>query len=341
MRVLHIGPLDEPAGGIATVARQWSSWDAKGVEQFSLATTRNRGRGSDLRLMFRAGVAIIKGRRGGLILHAHLAAQGIPREAIVMWFARAVGVPVVAHLHGSTFAGYAVAHPHRVKFMLAASSTVLCLTQEAQGIVESMSPGRHTQLVYNYEARIAGLEPARRVVVFGGVVGTRKGVDVLLRAWGALASQMRPLGWTLEIYGPIGPDFQGSWMDALPPDHGVTLHRAISKDELGAVLRTAAVAVLPSRAEAFPMFLLEAMARGAVPVGTDVGDVSRLLGDVGAVCPPGDVEELVEALRGVLLLDADLLQACRSAAQRQVSANWSLESLQPVILGEWSALLKR
>ena len=84
----------------------------------------------------------------------------------------------------------------------------------------------------------------------------------------------------------------------------VTWRGPVAHDELMVLLERTTVAVLPSRAEAFPMFLVEAMARGAIPVATDVGEVARLVGPTGWVVAPGSVAMLTDALGAALSLSA-------------------------------------
>jgi glycosyltransferase involved in cell wall biosynthesis len=57
---------------------------------------------------------------------------------------------------------------------------------------------------------------------------------------------------------------------------------------------------LPSRAEALPLALLEAMAEGLPCVATDVGDVRRRVGNAVRVVPAEDPVALADALAGLL-----------------------------------------
>jgi glycosyltransferase involved in cell wall biosynthesis len=57
---------------------------------------------------------------------------------------------------------------------------------------------------------------------------------------------------------------------------------------------------LPSRREALPLVLLEAMAEGLPCVATDVGDVAAVVGEDVVVVPPEDPAALAAALGGLL-----------------------------------------
>ncbi len=67
-------------------------------------------------------------------------------------------------------------------------------------------------------------------------------------------------------------------------------------------LRELDVFVLPSRWEAFPIAVLEAMACGVPQVATDVGGTAEAVrpGLTGSLCPPDDPDALAEAIGGLL-----------------------------------------
>jgi glycosyltransferase involved in cell wall biosynthesis len=80
----------------------------------------------------------------------------------------------------------------------------------------------------------------------------------------------------------------------------------------------------PSRLEALPLALLEAMAEGLPCVATDVGDVRVRLGGAVDLVPPEDPEALATALTA-LLEDADrrsaLGRAARAFAETRLDAS--------------------
>ena len=69
-----------------------------------------------------------------------------------------------------------------------------------------------------------------------------------------------------------------------------------------ALLASADLFALPSRVEALPLVLVEAVSAGLPAVATDVGDVREALGEVAVVVPPEDPGALATAL-GHLLHD--------------------------------------
>jgi glycosyltransferase involved in cell wall biosynthesis len=190
---------------------------------------------------------------------------------------------------------------------------------------------RHIDVIPNgvdTAAKQKPLECRKRRVIFGGEVGNRKGADVLLAAW----QQLSPAGWTLVLCGPVTSDYEE--VSRRAERDGIEVAGPLPPSKFRQLLSCSRVAVLPSRAEALPMFLLEAMAAGCAIVATDVGDVARLLeGGAGVVVAPGDVDALVGAFRAVLFDDAAQAVMSRMSLQR-VGERYSRES----IARQWGAL---
>jgi glycosyltransferase involved in cell wall biosynthesis len=129
---------------------------------------------------------------------------------------------------------------------------------------------------------------------------------VLLEAWPQVRAA-RPTA-QLVVAGPA------SDVDC-PPLPGVRYTGPVTPADVASLLATCRVAVLPSRHEAMPMFVLEAMSHGRPVVATAVGDVASVLNATSLVTP-GDSGALAGALIEVL---ADPRQASvRGAANRAV-----------------------
>jgi rhamnosyl/mannosyltransferase len=171
-------------------------------------------------------------------------------------------------------------------------------------------------------------EGALRVLFVGRLV-YYKGIDVLMAAVagaddavltvvgdGPLRSELERLAVELGLGGRVR--FAGGVHDA-------AVRNAYATHD---------VLVLPSvsRAEAFGMTMIEAMANGLPVISTGLGtgtDWVNLDGETGLVVPPGDVEALVQALKrmGSLSLRRNLGRAARSRSQRWFSFSSHIEEL--------------
>lgn len=93
-------------------------------------------------------------------------------------------------------------------------------------------------------------------------------------------------------------------------------------------LRDFDVFVLPSRMEAFPLSILEAMLAGLPVIATDVGSVAEAVldGETGILIPPGDIDALVAALRR-LLADAQLREQMGSRGRALALERFSAHAM--------------
>ena len=140
-------------------------------------------------------------------------------------------------------------------------------------------------------------------------------------------------GWTLEIFGRVTPPLQDSLAEA---EYSVRGHGLTPGPVVQAALLSSAIAVLPSRAEALPIFLLEAMAAGAAVVATDVGAVPSVVGDsAGLLVEAGNPVLLATALTAVMTSPELRARLGRAARERACSAY-----AEPVVTALWMKLYR-
>ena len=77
--------------------------------------------------------------------------------------------------------------------------------------------------------------------------------------------------------------------------------------------------------EGFSNALAEGMACGLVPVATDVGDSSRLVGEVGWIVPPRRPDAVVNVLRAVVGMSAQERQSRSAAARQRIIEEFSVD----------------
>lgn len=87
------------------------------------------------------------------------------------------------------------------------------------------------------------------------------------------------------------------------------------------------IATLSSVSEAFPLFMIEAMAAGVPCVATDVGDIAELFGGTGFLVKPGSADALSAAWRRALNLPLIEREARGGIARQQVVQRFSVQQM--------------
>lgn len=110
-------------------------------------------------------------------------------------------------------------------------------------------------------------------------------------------------------------------------------------DDIPAVMNALDVHVLPSRAEAFPNVVAEAMACGTPCVVTDVGDAARIVGGTGWVVPAARPGDLAQAMGAALAAVAERGRAGAGAAGRlRIQAEFGLDRMVQAYACIWRRL---
>lgn len=179
------------------------------------------------------------------------------------------------------------------------------------------------------------------VVLFVGRLRWYKGVDVLIDAVGRLptATQLAVVG-----DGPEAPRLQ-ALASARALSDRVHFCGELPDHHMPGAYQAADVVVLPStsRAEAFGLAQLEAMAAGTPVVSTAVGtgvEVVNEHGVTGLVVPPGDARALAAALAD-LLADDDRRQRLGRQAASRARRRFSMDSMVDRTLALYDDVLGR
>ncbi|MFG2090196.1 MULTISPECIES: glycosyltransferase family 4 protein [unclassified Spirillospora] len=156
--------------------------------------------------------------------------------------------------------------------------------------IEILPLGVDTRVFHPRGERVPG-----RIVAMASADAPIKGVDVLLRAVAKLATERDVHVIVVSKPQKDGPTEK--LVRELALGDRVRFVSGISDGDLGDLLASAEIAVVPSRYEGFSLPAVEHMASGTPLVASRAGALPEVVGDAGVLVQPGDVEELAATLR--------------------------------------------
>jgi glycosyltransferase involved in cell wall biosynthesis len=147
----------------------------------------------------------------------------------------------------------------------------------------------------------------------------KKSQDVLLAAFGILLNQ--GLNCELTMLGTDGPTLGDVKRAAIPFGERVRILVGVPHDRIPEYMGSCDIFVLPSRAEGFPIVLIEAGAAGLPVVATSIPGVTEFVtsGVNGLLVEPEDAHALAEAIGRILTDDelaSSLSEKLRAASVR-------------------------
>ena len=259
-------------------------------------------------------IKIIRGRLNGQLVgvHVNMAERlSIVRKGAVIILSRALGIPVVLHLHAAELHHSYPRLPGPLQamtrwvFSLPASCVVLGTAAQRFVVDELRVPSSRVEIVFNgvpapTAARRTVKENAVRRLLFVGNLSERKGVTDLLKALSSPGFEDLPLELVLAGDGDIR-SYQDK-ANALGLEKKVRFTGWVGQGEVAELMAQADVLVLPSYDEGLPLVILEALGNGVAVVCTPVGEIPSVLqhGVTACFVEPGDVNGLAAALQGLL-----------------------------------------
>jgi L-malate glycosyltransferase len=161
-----------------------------------------------------------------------------------------------------------------------------------------------------------------------------KGIDVLLRAWEAVATNDDAAVLLLAGDGP-----ERASLERAAETRGLRNVRFLGQQtDVRPVLWSSDLLAMPSRQEAMPMAALEALACGVPVVGSRVGGIPEIVseGENGLLVPVEDAGGLSEAIEG-LLADEPRRRSLSEGAVRLIQP-YGLESFVGTLEAMYCAL---
>lgn len=344
-RILMLGPLPPPAGGMATVVENLRG---SRLAQECQLTVINSGKVTPEGRSFVTGAAAqvsLLGRIAGHILrhrpqlvHIHTC-SGFTfwRDTVHLVVARLLWRRVIWHVHGATFDEFLASlgsfRRRLAGAALRSAAAVIVLGQDWVARLAPFAPGATWRIVANgvpmprddvrpsdgtfAALSLANLEP-------------RKGPRDLISA-SALAARNGFAGEVLLAGRETEPGQKDDLLKHIAAsgcDGRVRLLGVVTGPDKEATFARAACFVLPSYAEGLPMAMLEAMAHGLPVIATRVGAIPEAVTDgvEGYLIDPGDIAALADRIMR-LAADPELRRRMGRAARARAEAAYGLDAM--------------
>lgn len=173
--------------------------------------------------------------------------------------------------------------------------------------------------------------PGAPLAAFAGRFTPVKNLPVLIDAWALVTA--RHADATLLL---LGDGEERGALETLITERGIATRVAFTGalTDVRPHLRCADVFVLPSKSEAMPVALLEAMSCGLACVASAVGGILDIVAHEhnGLLVPPGDTAALAEALAR-LLHEPDLRARLGGQARLDIEQRYSLDAVAQRFIG--------
>ena len=264
---------------------------------------------------------------------ATLAFFGMPSGAPALLLKIIHRVPYIVSLRGGDVPGF---RPYDFKtFHKWIGPFLRVIWKHASSVIANSSGLRDLALAFDSRFEIPiipnGVDLTRYTVperdwssprlLSAGRIVHQKGLDLGLRA----LSQLMDLDWSWSIAGD-GPQLENlkSLAKDLDMAERVRFLGWQSREELIHRYHESNLFLFPSRHEGMPNAVLEAMSTGLPVIATRIAGNEELVleGENGCLVPAGNVDELREALRRILV-DPNLRKKMGSASRQRVEQNYS------------------
>ena len=177
-------------------------------------------------------------------------------------------------------------------------------------------------------------------ILFVGRLTQAKGVDILLKAIRILKNKYnKNLKIAIVGDGPLKENLNNL---AVKLDVNEEVKFLGVRKDIGELMLSSKIFVLPSRWEGLPIVILEAMSRGMSTIASKVGGIPEAIenGKEGILIPPEDPEILAKTMNR-LLEDEEFQGKLSQAAYKKVKDKYSIKAYSINMLDFYSSLINK
>jgi glycosyltransferase involved in cell wall biosynthesis len=362
-RLLFVAPLPPPHGGVAVISSQIldsAIGDHYEVESLNLSKPKQkRERINKLSVRSVYYPVILWCRllarlitfRPHLVYHVTTSDYSFIRDAVMMMTSRFFGAKVICHFHGRRrgllFGGKSMLMEVVLRLSRFSFHKIIFLTSGLRDSFVSVFGTTKAECVPNFVDlplfdgevnRGHDATPAKRVLFLGRTSEAKGIFDVLeatarLRKQGvSLAVDVLGIGETEQEDSQVAEFVTREGIGDVVHFHGIKTGR-----DKANIMRAAHVFVLPSRAEIFPVSIVEAFACGLPVIVSSVGAVTEIVtdGENGYLVSPGDVDSITQRMN-LLLTDEELCRTIGARNRRLAEQRYSKD----VVIQKMSDILQ-
>lgn len=328
-KILIIGPMPPPTGGMQTVMEQMMHLNMKNYESIQFNVSKNKIIKSNI--LFNSINFIYRCVKlfvyllifNPAIVHIHIAAdKDVLQKSVFHKICKIMNKKIVLHTHGSRFKEWykSLNDGQRVKIkeLFNESSGVIVLSESWKEYYSSISNNKNIFVINNAIEDIDFKKYKRiypkneHIVLFLSSVCKRKGVYDLLKA---IKNINNPKDTSKEI-SKVKFVFVGPYEDKEEffkevdrlgiKDRCIFVGEVLGKERFK-YFASADIFVLPSYAEGLPVAILEAMSFGLPIISTTVGAIPEVVKrENGILIKPGDINALKNAILKLSASDSSL-----------------------------------
>lgn len=181
-------------------------------------------------------------------------------------------------------------------------------------------------------------------VFFAGTIAPGKGVEDLIRAVLLLKGNGQTV--SLDLAGKratYAESLERKYAPHFGPGGTIRMLGGLSREELRGRYRAATVACFPSWWEGFGLVCIEAMAAGALVIGSTAGGMPEIITDGvdGFLVPPRNPVMLAAAIQKALNLTPEVAAIMRSRAQDKVLRRFDSSIVVPEMLDYYRSVIEK